>query len=452
MSKKKVKNSKLPAELQKINLNAAGIDIGAEFHFVCVPEGRGETTVREFSSFTNDLYRLADWLLDCGITTVAMESTGVYWVPLYEILEERGLEIRLVNARHVKNVPGRKSDVLDCQWLQRLHMYGLLEGSFRPNQESCVLRAYMRQRDMLVKCSATHIQHMQKALMQMNIQLHHVIATITGVTGMRIIRAIVAGERSAKTLAALRHECCKNSEEVIEQALVGNYREEHVFALRQALELYDIYQSKLIECDREVEGLLEKFDCKTNEEVPLSKKKKKRRDNELYFDVRKYLYQITGVDLTLIDGIEGFSVLKIISEIGLDMSRWKSPKQFGSWLGLAPGTKISGGKKLSSKTKPCANRAAAVFRMSANTLYRSNSALGAFFRRQKARLGAPKAITATAHKLARLFYTMLKYGIDYNDAGANYYEEQFHNRLVSNMQKKARSLGYELVKTPSGIS
>jgi hypothetical protein len=204
-----------------------------------------------------------------------MESTGVYWIPLYEILEERGLEVRLVNARHVKNVPGRKSDVLDCQWLQRLHMYGLLEGSFRPNQDICVLRAYMRQRDMLVKCSATHIQHMQKALMQMNIQLHHVIATITGVTGMRIIRAIVAGERSANTLATLRHECCKNSEEVIEQALVGNYREEHVFALRQALELYDIYQSKLVECDREVESLLEKFDCKTNEEVPLSKKKRK---------------------------------------------------------------------------------------------------------------------------------------------------------------------------------
>lgn len=454
MSKKKVKNSKLPAELQKINLNAAGIDIGAESHFVCVPDGRSETTVREFKSFTNDLYKLAYWLVECKITTVAIESTGVYLIPLYEILEERGIEVRLVNARHVKNVPGRKSDVLDCQWLQRLHMYGLLEGSFRPTQDVCVLRAYMRQRDMLVKCSATHIQHMQKALMQMNVQLHHVISTITGVTGMNIIRAIVAGERSAKTLAKLRNECCKNSEEVIEQALVGNYREEHIFALRQALDLYDIYQTKLAECDAEAQKALEKFDCKINEKSkPLGeKKKKKRRDNEPYFDTRKYLYQITGVDLTLIDGIEGFSALKIISEIGLDMDRWKSPKQFGSWLGLAPGTKISGGRRLSSKTKPCANRAAAVFRMSANTLYRSDSAVGAFYRRQKARLGAPKAITATAYKLARLFYTMLKHGKDYNDAGANYYEEQFHKRVLSNMQKKARALGYELVKTASEIT
>lgn len=449
MKRRKKKVYTLPPELKHINLDAAGIDIGSTSHFVAVPEGRDEKIVREFESFTEDLYELADWLKKCKIKTVAMESTGVYWIPLFEILEERGFDVKLVNSRHVKNVPGRnKSDVEDCQWIQQLHTYGLLQGSFRPADHICTLRGYVRHRDNLVKTSATHIQHMQKALTQMNIQLHNVLSDITGATGMRITRAIAAGERNPKTLAKMRNDRCKNSMEIIEKSLEGNYREEHVFSLKQSLELYDHYQEKLSECDREIEKLLATFEGKPEEELsPLSlKEKKKRRKNQLYTNVEPHLHRITGVDLTEIDGLDTLSVLKLISEVGTDMSLWPTPKHFGSWLGLAPGTKISGGKRLSSRTKGCANRAAETFRIAANALSRSNSALGGFLRRKKSQLGAPQAITATAYKIARIFYTILKYGKDYVDAGVNYYEEQHRKQSIKNLIRKAKLLGFKLVE------
>jgi len=424
---------KLPKHLQHINPHAAGIDVGGRSHFVAVPEGSCEQPVREFSSFTDDLHRMADWLLACGVTTVAMESTGIYWIPVFEILESRGLEVRLVNARHVKNVPGRKSDVLDCQWLQRLHSYGLLEGAFRPTEQVCTLRAYVRQRMNLVRYAASHIQHMQKALSQMNLQLANVVADIAGVTGMRIIKAILAGERDALVLARLRDARCKNDESTIARSLQGNFRPEHLFSLKQAVDLYEFYQSQIAECDRQILDQLAGFDAAdgSGKAPPDS--------------LEEALVRISGVDLTRIDGIDTNITLKIISEIGTDMSRWKTAKHFASWLGLCPGTKISGGKRLSTKSKRVVNRAATALRLAAQSLLRSKSALGAYLRRQRARLGAPKAITATAHKLARLVYSMLKHGSAYVDVGQKHYEERYRSRVIQNLKRKAQDLGYELV-------
>jgi transposase len=362
-----------------------------------------------------------------------MESTGIYWIPVFEILESRGLGVRLVNARHVKNVPGRKSDVLDCQWLQRLHSYGLLEGAFRPTEQVCTLRAYVRQRMNLVRYAASHIQHMQKALSQMNLQLANVVADIAGVTGMRIIKAILAGERDALVLARLRDARCKNDESTIARSLQGNFRPEHLFSLKQAVDLYEFYQSQIAECDRQILDQLAGFDAAdgSGKAPPDS--------------LEEALVRISGVDLTRIDGINTNITLKIISEIGTDMSRWKTAKHFASWLGLCPGTKISGGKPLSTKSKRVVNRAATALRLAAQSLLRSKSALGAYLRRQRARLGAPKAITATAHKLARLVYSMLKHGSAYVDVGQKHYEERYRSRVIQNLKRKAQDLGYELV-------
>jgi transposase len=434
----KNRKMKLPKHLQHINPYAAGIDVGCRSHFVAVPEGSCEQPVREFSSFTDDLHQMADWLLDCGVTSVVMESTGIYLIPVFEILESRGLEVRLVNARHVKNVPGRKSDVLDCQWLQRLHSYGLLEGAFRPAEHVCTLRAYVRQRMNLVRYAASHIQHMQKALAQMNLQLANVVADITGATGMRIIRAVLDGERDPLVLARLRDRRCKNSEQTIARSLNGNFRPEHLFSLKQAVELYEFYQSQIAECDQQILGQLASFDA--------ADASGNGPDDKPPASLGEALQRMSGVDLTRIDGIDINSALKIIAEIGIDMSRWKSAKHFASWLGLCPGTKVSGGKVLSAKSKPVANRAAATLRMAAFTLFRSKSALGAYLRRQRSRLGAPKAITATAHKLARLVYTMLKHGTVYVDAGQEYYEERYRTRVVQNLKRKAQELGFSLVE------
>lgn len=452
MKDQKIKAAKLPSELTRVNPDAAGIDIGSASHFVAVPPGRDEETVREFKSFTSDLYAIADWLKKCGIKTVAMESTGVYWIPLFEILEARGFEVLLVNPRHLKNVPGRgKSDVIDCQWIQKLHSFGLLSGSFRPVEQICELRAYTRQRDGLVKSISSHINGMQKAMSLMNIQLHNVLSDITGETGFKIIRAIVSGERCVKKLAAFRDRRCKNSIEIIEKSLTGNYKPEHLFKLRQELALYDKYQEMLLECDDAIKSSLNQFKEKIDvKQKPLApKENKKRRKNELYFDAREHLYKMCGVDLTMINGLDSHSVLKLIAETGLDMNRWPTDRHFSSWLGLAPGTKISGGKRLSGKTKPSANRAAEIFRVAAFTLSNSHSALGAFLRRMKTRLGAPKAITATAHKIARLFYIMLRLGKDYKDIGATYYEDQYRSRVIRSMQTKAEKYGFSLVPLPS---
>jgi transposase len=371
-----------------------------------------------------------------------MESTGVYWIPLYELLVERGFEVLLVDARQAKNVPGRKTDVLDCQWLQELHTYGLLRGAFRPVDQVCILRSYLRQRSMLVSYASHHIQHMQKALEQMNLKLSHVVSDITGLTGMGIIKAILSGERDPVKLAKLRDPRCKSSEATVARALEGHYREEHLFTLQQAVELVEFYQQQMTACDRQIEACLQQFEEKSSE-TPMTTRRRKRRRG-IAFDARSYLYRMTGIDLTQIDSIEGNTALTVISEIGLDMSRWPTEKHFGSWLGLAPGSKVSGGKRLSGRTKPSANRAAAALRLAAQSLNQSQSALGAYFRRLKARLGAPKALTAAAYKLARIVYRMLKYGAGYVDQGEAVYEGRYRDRLLRNLKRRAAELGFQL--------
>jgi transposase len=407
--------------------------------------------VRRFGACTADLEALADWLAACGVRTVAMESTGVFWVPLFELLEARGFEVRLVDARQMRRIPGRpKTDVYDAQWLQRLHSYGLLAAAFRPDEPVCVLRAYLRQRQMLLTYAGQHIQHMQKALTQMNVKLQHVVSDITGVTGMAIIRAILAGQRDPARLARLRDDRCGHSEDQIARALYGNWRAEHLFALGQAVELYDFYRAQLAACDRAIEGQLQQFEDKSGGQPPPPKARRRRRgDNRPAFEVRAALYRMAGVDLTVIEGIEESTALVVLSEIGTDMSRWPSAKHFCSWLGLCPNHRIWGGKVLSRRTKPCANRAAAALRLAAYALSRSHSALGAFLRRLKARLGAPKAITATAHKLARLVYSLLKHGTAYVTQGMDEYERRYRERVVQNLRRRAKELGYELVQ-PAG--
>ena len=439
-----MRRERLPAELSQVNLNAAGIDVGASSHFVAVSAARAEPPVQEFAAFTADLYRLADWLAECGVATVVMESTGVYWIPLFGVLEERGFEVMLVDPRRIKNVSGRKTDVLDCQWLQQLHTYGLLSGAFRPKADIRRLRSYLRQRAMLVEYASHHIQHMQKALTQMNLKLQHVISNITGKTGMDIIEAIVAGERDPWKLAQFRRPGMKADAATIARSLQGHWREEHIFELTQALELYRFYHDKVAECDREIEAQLERFEDRSDGGAPADNGRR-GQGNAPRFDIRTHLYRMTGVDLTRIDGIDGFTALKVIGEIGTDLTRWPSAKHFASWLGLSPDNRITGGKVKSSKTKPSASRAAAALRLAANALHRSDSALGAFLRRKKAQLGAPKAITATAHKLARLIYSMLRYGQEYADAGAEYYESEYQQRALRAAKRRAAQLGYHLV-------
>ena len=434
-----------PAGLSQLNLNAAGIDVGASSHFVAVPADRTEQPVQEFEAFTADLYRLADWLAECGVETVVMESTGVYWIPLFGVLEERGFQVMLVDPRRIKNVPGRKTDVLDCQWLQQLHTYGLLSGAFRPDEDIRRLRSYLRQRAMLVEYASQHVQHMQKALTQMNVKLQNVIRDITGKTGMDIIEAIVRGERSPCRLAQLRDPRIKSDEKTIAKSLRGHWREEHIFELTQALELYRTYQDKIAQCDREIEAQLERFEDRSDGEPPAPNGKKRNQKNAPRFDVQGQLYRMTGVDLTRIDGVDAHTALKVVSEVGTDMTKWPTAKHFASWLGLSPNNRITGGRVMSSKTKASGNRAAAALRLAANALHRSGSALGAFLRRKKAHLGAPKAITATAHKLARIIYSMLRYGQRYVDAGAEYYERQYRQRALHTARRRAAQLGYQLV-------
>lgn len=444
--------SKESDKLGLIHPQAAGIDVGAEEHWVSVPE-RYEQPVRRFGCFTSDLQAVGDWLEACEITTVAMESTGVYWIPLFQGLESRGIEVCLVNARHVKTVPGRKTDVLDCQWLQQLHSFGLLSVSFRPADEICVLRSYVRHRDSLIRSGCDHIRRMQKALDEMNLQLHRVISDITGKTGMSIIRAIVAGERDPEKLARLRDPRVKRSGEEIAAALNGNYRTELLFVLQQELALYDTYCAQIRVCDQQIEQYLNQFEPKVDipEAPPPASKKRRRkpRGNAPSFDLHSHLYRLSQVDFTLIDGLDTLTVLTLLSEVGLDSSRFPTEKHFASWLGLAPGSRISGGKVKSSRTRKVVNRAANAFRIAAQTLSRSNSALGAFYRRLRARLGPQKAITATAHKLARIFYRLWRDGGIYIDPGVDAYEQQYRQRVINNLQRKAKNLGFELVPQAS---
>jgi transposase len=441
--------------LRRINWNAAGIDVGSQEHYVAVPEDRDEQAVRRFGCFTPDLHEMAKWLISCGIETVAMESTGVYWVPIFQVLEQYGLDVRLVDASHVKNVPGRKTDVLDCQWLQELHTFGLLRGAFIPPRDISILRGYWRHRDNLVKSCSSEIQHIQKSLEQMNIQLHKVLSDISGLTGMRIIKSIVEGERRPEVLARMKDFRVKSSEETIAKALTGNYREDHLFTLKQAVELYEQYQEKIAGCDRRLEQYLSTFESKGDPKKKIKRKNRSgNKKNIPAFDLRTELYRVTGADLTQIYGIDAVSAQTIISECGFDMSRFKNEKHFASYLGLCPNNRITGGKIKRTRSRKVANRAATTLRVCAQTLHSSKTALGAYYRRMRGRLGAPKAITATARKLALQVYRILKYGGDYVDRGQQYYEEQYQKRVLRNLTTRAKQMGYTLVpqSAPGAVS
>jgi transposase len=458
MSRKTKRKAKaataLPPGLESINLNAAAIDIGSTEHYVAVPPERCEESVRTFGSHTAALHQMVDWLKECGITTIALESTGSYWIAPYQILETSGFEVLLVNSRHVKNLPGRKTDVLDCQWLQKLHTHGLLSGSFRPEGKVCVLRSYLRHRENLVRAAGAHVQHMQKALTEMNLSLHHVLSDITGLSALAIIRAILAGERDPWKLAQMKDKRVKRTNEQIARCLEGDYRPEHLFALGQALELYEFYQAKIAQCDQKIEAQLHQFQARVDiTQHPLAEKaKKKTLKAQCNFDLKNHLYSICGVDLTQVDGLEVLSVQALLSEIGLDMSRWKSEKHFTSWLNLCPPSRISGGKPLPRQPRKGHNRAADILRLCAQSALKSQSALGAFGRRLKARLDVAKAIKAVAHKLARIVYRMLKYGQQYRDAGQRYYEEKYQHHLIRRLHKQASALGFQIIPKQATVT
>jgi transposase len=436
--------------LPPLNPNAAGIDVGNAEHYVAVPAGRDEEPVQKFGSFTADLHRMAQWLKVCGIQTVVMQATGVYWIALYQILEDHGLEVNVVNAHHTKTLPGRKTDVLECQWLQKLHTFGLLNNSFQPAEEIWVLRTYMRQREKLVAGASTCIQHIQKALTEMNIQLANVISDISGMTGMAILRAIVSGERNPQALARLKGERIHATREEIAQSLEGTWRPELLFVLEQSLALYDTYQQTIAECNVRIEAHLKSMESKTTVEQPPPKGRNRggHRKQTTWLDLSSQLFRIAGVDLTQIDGIQVQTAQTVISEVGVDMSRWKTEKQFASWLGLCPDNRISGGKVLKRGTRHVVNRAATALRMAAWSLFRSQSALGANFRRLRRKLGAPKAVTAMAHKLARLIYRMLKFGQGYVDKGMEHYEAKYRQDQIRWLAKSAAALNLQLTPLP----
>jgi transposase len=431
--------------------DAAGIDIGSDTHWVAVPPERDDQPVRPFSTFTADLHRLADWLKECGVRTVAMESTGVFWIPIYEMLEERGFDVLLVNAAHARNVPGRKSDVLDCQWLQELHTFGLLRASFRPEARIAELRAYTRHRQTLVEESARQIQRMQKALDQMNVQIHHVVADITGKTGMAIVRQIVAGNHDPAALAEHRDGRCRASKEVLIEALRGHYKVEHLFTLQQALSLYDTFSEHIRQCDARIQAVLNDLAAQFPQaNAPPLGRKSPATGNQITIDIRNPVQRIAGgVDVQSIVGIGPLTALNLLSETGVDMTRWPTEKHFTSWLNFAPGTHISGGRRLSSRRRPAKNRAGLILRQSASSVGRTQTALGAFYRRIAARRGKAIAIVATARKLACLYYRLMRYGGQYVELGASVAELNYQSRRVNSLKRQAKALGYDLMpQTP----
>ena len=435
--------------LEMIHPDAAGIDIGNESHYVAVPPTRDSQPVRRFGCTTAELKAMADWLKQCGIRTVAMQSTGVYWIAVYDILEQAGLEVYLVNARDTKNLPGRKSDVQESQWLMKLHTYGLLRNSFRPSQEIRTMRSYWRQRNDLVQSAGRHIQRIQKALTQMNIQLANVISDISGVTGQAILKAILDGERDPRELAAYRDCRVEASEEEIAQALEGNWQEDQLFVLRQEQAGYEFCQKQITECDQQLAQYLARREDRTQgatlpEETRKGRRKKKKGNPQ--FNLREELFRMTGVDLTQIDGIDVMTAMTVVSEVGWDMSKWKTENHFVSWLKLSPDNKISGGKVIGKGRMPTNNRATTVLRMAATTLRESDSYLGAQFRRFRTRLGPPVAIKAMAAKLARLIYRMLRYGMKYVNQGAEFYEAQHRKQQVIHLKRKAAQLGLQVIE------
>lgn len=443
---------KRPRKFEVVHPHAAGVDVHSEFHFVAVPGDRDEQPIRRFGAFTEDLEKLADWLKACGITSVAMESTGVYWIPLFELLDKRGFHVVLVDPRKLKSVPGRKSDVQDCQWLQQLHTFGLLAAAFRPDEQTCVLRAYLRQRGGLVDEAARHIQHMQKSMQQMNLKLEKVLSDITGLTGTLIIDAILDGQRDPEKLAELRDVRCHHDEATIAKALRGEWREEHLFTLRQAREQYRMCLTLIAECDVRIEEHLRTYADVPSDTTPILPGRTHMRKGKAFlrFDAQPLLIQKTGVDLTRIDGIDNYTALKLISEIGLDMGRWPTEKHFTSWLALCPENRESAGRRKSGKTRPSTNRAGAALRIAAQALHRSKSAMGAYLRRMKASVGPTKAITATARKLAVMVYRVLKHGMRYVDPGQNWYDQHYRERVLKTLARKARQLGYVLTPIPAG--
>lgn len=447
MPTKKSKAVSLPV----VDPDAAGIDIGATQIFVAVPPDRDPEPVRCFQTFTVDLERLADWLQKCGIRTVAMESTGVYWIPLFQILEKRNVEVRLVNAYHVKNVPGRKTDVADCQWIQHLHACGLLRGSFRPSDEICAIRSLWRHRDNLIGLATIHLQHMQKALDQMNVQLHHVISDLAGTTGLAIVDAILVGERDPAKLAQLRDWRIRASEETIMKSLVGDYREEHLFTLGQSLESYRHYQSLIQKVDLRVKEMMQQLPSRVSHDRKPPKEKNPRKTpwrNEPP-QLRDDLYRAFGVDLTQVPGINTLTAQMLLTEVGADLSRFPTAAGFCSWLRLCPNPKISGGQILSSRTSPTKNRLALALRVGAQGLHRSQSFLGEYFRRLKSRMGTPKAMTAVAHKLARIVYHMITKQQEYDATVFQDQERRTQDRKRAKLHGLAKELGLQLVPVQS---
>ena len=437
--------------LRVVHPDAAGIDIGSQKHYVAVPPARDPEPVRCFGCLTPDLQAMARWLVACGIKTVALEATGVYWIPPMQVLEEFGLEVYLVDARQAKGLPGRKTDVKDCPWLQQLHPHGLLARAFRPADTICVLRSFWRHRKDLVEMASMQIQLMQKSLEQMNLQLHKVLSDLTGVTGMKILRAILAGERNPVVLAQMKHPLVKSSEDTIAQALTGDWRIEHLFTLRQAVELYEVYQEKIKACDQEIEKYMQSLESrKEAKDLEPRPGGTRRRKNQVHFDLRGRLYEVTGVDLTHIDGIDAMTAQTVVSESGLDMSRFATEKHYSSWLGLSPNHEITGGKVRRRRTRKVRNRAAQALRVAAQSLHKSKTALGAYYRRMRGRLGPAKAITATAHKLAILIYRMFRYGMEYVEQGQDLYEQQYQERTRRLLAKRVRQMGYAMVDLQTG--
>lgn len=450
MAKKKRRKKRNGVEsLHIVHPAAAGIDIGATEIYVAVSNDRSALPVRRFDTFTEALHNAAKWLKECGIESIAMESTGVYWIPVFQILECYGFDVILVNARHVKNVPGRKTDVQDCQWLQYLHAVGLLRGSFRPDKDICAVRSLLRHRDNLVKSASSDIQRMQKSLTQMNVQIHNVISDITGVTGTKIIDAILAGERDPYKLAELRDPRIKADKETIAKSLTGDYRREHLFTLNQTVASYRHSLELIRGCDAEIESYLKEFEARGEVDDPPSPSSggggRKAKGNAPDFDVKTHMHRLFGTDLTEIDGISDLTAHVFFTEVGPDLSKFKSVGHFCSWLGLCPNNRVSGGKILSSHTRPGSNRLAHALRLSANSLWNSKSYLGDYFRRMRARHGAPKAITATAHKLARIIYHLVREQKAFDETIFAEQEQAHQERLKKRLEKQAKSLGLQLI-------
>ena len=436
--------------LEVVHPNAAGIDIGNEVHYVAVPPNRSSEAVRRFGCTTAELRAMADWLKQCGIQTVAMQSTGVYWIAVFDILEEAGLEVYLVNARETKNLPGRKSDVQESQWLMKLHTYGLLRNSFRPPQEIRTLRTYWRQRGDLVRAAGRHIQRMQKALTQMNIQLANVLSDISGKSGQAIIKAILQGERDAGELAALCDGRVQASQEEVAGSLEGNWQDDLLFVLQQEQDGYEFCQTQMAECDRHLEQCLQqRADRSQGASLPVEKRKerrKKKKGNNPQFDLRASLFRMAGADLTLMDSVDVMTAMTILSEVGWDMSKWKTEDHFVSWLRLCPDNRISGDKIIGKGRLPTNNRVTIALKMAASTLRTSQTYLGAQFRRLRTKLGPPVAIKAMAAKLARLVYRMLRFGMQYVDQGAEFYEAQHRKLQISHLKRKASQLGFQIIE------